>query len=52
MDFKTIALVADDHQDAVAALKSLTDRYESVSPDEADLIVALGGDGFMLATLH
>mgnify|MGYP001040980992 CR=1 FL=1 len=52
MDFKTIALVADDHQDAVAALKSLTDRYESVSPDEADLIVAMGGDGFMLETLH
>ena len=52
MDFKTIALVADDHQDAVAALKSLTDRYESVSPDQADLIVAMGGDGFMLETLH
>ena len=27
-------------------------RYEHVPPDEADVIVALGGDGFMLETLH
>src|SRR3546814_13151430 len=36
-------------QDAAAALR---DRYEWVSLDEADLVVALGGDGFMLQTLH
>ena len=52
MDFKTVAFVSDDHEDAVGALKLLMDRYESVSPDDADLIVALGGDGFMLETLH
>ncbi len=52
IDFKTIAFVSDNNEDAVGALKLLMDRYESVSPDEADLIVALGGDGFMLTTLH
>jgi NAD+ kinase len=52
MDFKTIALVSDDYQDAVAALKILSGRYENVAPGEADLIVAMGGDGFMLKTLH
>ncbi|RIA45775.1 NAD+ kinase [Hephaestia caeni] len=36
-------------QDAAAALR---DRYEWVSIEEADLVVALGGDGFMLQTLH
>src|SRR3546814_20426880 len=36
-------------QDAAAALR---DRYEWVSLDEADLVVALGGDGFMLQTPH
>jgi len=52
MDYNTIALVSDDHTDAIAALKSLSRHYESVDPEEADLIVALGGDGFMLTTLH
>ncbi len=27
-------------------------RYESVAPEEADIVVALGGDGLMLETLH
>ena len=27
-------------------------RYGSVELDQADIIVALGGDGFMLQTLH
>ena len=52
MDFNTIALVSDDHTDAIAARESLSRRYESVAAEEADLIVALGGDGFMLTTLH
>ena len=33
------------------ALKALTVRYGQTSADEADVIVALGGDGFMLETL-
>ena len=43
MDFKTIAIVSDNHEDAVGARKILVDRYDDVAPDEADLIVALGG---------
>ncbi len=35
-----------------AAASDLRDRYDWVEPGEADLIVALGGDGFMLQTLH
>lgn len=37
---------------AQEALRSLTARYGSCPPEEADVIVALGGDGFMLQTLH
>lgn len=36
-------------QEAVADLRQ---RYGHVAPEEADVIVALGGDGFMLQTLH
>ena len=35
-----------------AALANLRQQYEDAGPDEADVIVALGGDGFMLQTLH
>jgi len=52
MQYRTIAFVASETDEAQAALKRLVQRYESVSPDEADVIVALGGDGFMLETLH
>ncbi len=37
---------------ARSASSDLRDRYDWVEPDQADLIVALGGDGFMLQTLH
>ncbi|MFV0383717.1 NAD kinase [Paracoccus sp. (in: a-proteobacteria)] len=37
---------------AQQALASLVARYGSVPLEEADLVVALGGDGFMLQTLH
>ncbi|MFW2541471.1 NAD kinase [Primorskyibacter sp. 2E107] len=37
---------------AQAALKSLTRRYGDHTEAGADVIVALGGDGFMLQTLH
>ena len=30
----------------------LRKRYGDVTPDKADVIVALGGDGLMLQTLH
>lgn len=44
-----VAALDDQAQDAVARLKK---RYDHVAPEEADIIVALGGDGFMLQTLH
>ena len=37
---------------AQAAFAALTKRYGNVALEEADIIVALGGDGFMLQTLH
>ena len=47
-----IAFVAADTPDAQSALQKLTERYGEHRPEEADVIVALGGDGFMLEMLH
>jgi NAD+ kinase len=44
--------VASDSPDAQAAVAKLRARYGDVGPEEAKAIVALGGDGFMLQTLH
>lgn len=49
---KRIAFVASDTPDAQVALARLGDAYGSAAESEADVIVALGGDGFMLQTLH
>lgn len=37
---------------AQEAVKRLRHRYGHMPPEQADVIVALGGDGFMLQTLH
>lgn len=47
-----VAFVATDTPAAQAGLAELTRRYKPVPPAEADVIVALGGDGFMLESLH
>lgn len=47
-----IALVASHGPEAQAELAKLKERYGDLAPEEADVIVALGGDGFMLRTLH
>jgi NAD+ kinase len=47
-----IAFVASDVVIAQNALERLSRRYGNVPLDQADVIVALGGDGFMLQTLH
>jgi NAD+ kinase len=47
-----IAFVASDAPAAQAALAELTTLYGDPPPEIADVIVALGGDGFMLETLH
>ncbi len=36
----------------VRAPRELSDIYGSTEPEDADVVVALGGDGFMLQTLH
>lgn len=47
-----IAFVAAPDDQAQAAAQRLKQRYDHVAPEEADIIIALGGDGFMLKTLH
>jgi NAD+ kinase len=49
---KRMALVDSGAALARAGADELRSRYDWVDPAEADLIVALGGDGFMLQTLH
>jgi len=38
--------------DAQESLADLRARYGEAGPEDADIVVALGGDGFMLQTLH
>lgn len=47
-----IAFVAARTDAAVAAQAQLEARFGTVPVDEADVVVALGGDGLMLHTLH
>lgn len=48
----SIAFVASDTPEAQAAKQRLEARYGARDPETADLVVALGGDGLMLQTLH
>lgn len=47
-----IAFVHSEAPEAIAAAKELERRYGQSAPEEADVIVVLGGDGIMLQTLH
>ncbi|MCO8146592.1 NAD kinase [Rhodovulum tesquicola] len=47
-----IAFLASETARAEGALDALVARYGQVPVDQAEVIVALGGDGFMLQTLH
>jgi NAD+ kinase len=47
-----VALCASSTGDAQAAEKALRSKYDFVPMNDADILVALGGDGFMLQTLH
>src|SRR5436309_9332230 len=47
-----IAFVASPIAEAQDARAGLAKRYGDTDPAEADVIVALGGDGLMLQTLH
>ena len=50
--FKKLAFLASGAPEAEDARTRLIERYGDCPPEEADCIVALGGDGLMLRTLH
>jgi NAD+ kinase len=50
--YDKIAFVASAHDEAEAARRELAARYGGVEVGNAQVVVALGGDGFMLQTLH
>ena len=47
-----LAFVASDRPEASEARARLTALYGDVPEEEAEVVVALGGDGFMLEVLH
>ena len=49
---RKIHFVASQIEDADSAMAALQEQYGQHELDQADVIVALGGDGFMLRTLH
>jgi NAD+ kinase len=49
---RRVAFVASEAEAAQQALVELRNRYGAIEPEEADIIVPLGGDGFMLETVH
>src|SRR6202012_1236449 len=50
--YDRIAFVASPGAEAQQALAQLVQMYGNHDPDDADVVVALGGDGLMLQTLH
>jgi NAD+ kinase len=47
-----IAFLASNADGALAALEAMQRSHGQASPEDADVLVALGGDGFMLQVLH
>ncbi len=52
MTINRLAFISSPAEEAVNAKADLEARYGTTPPEEADVIVALGGDGIMLRTLH
>lgn len=50
--FQSLSFQASNTVEAMASRDKLIRLYGGAEPAEADVIVALGGDGFMLQTLH
>jgi NAD+ kinase len=50
--YERIAFVASPIAEAREAQERLSSTYGGIAAEAADVIVALGGDGFMLQTLH
>ena len=51
-DYRRIAFTASDTAEAQEALAALAARYGNLPIKEADVLVVLGGDGWMLRSLH
>ena len=51
-ELRRICCIASGSERARVALAELEDRYEFVAPDDCDVVVALGGDGFLLHVMH
>ena len=47
-----IACVHSDSEKAKQSYQELVRLYDFVPPEQCDVIVALGGDGLMLHTIH
>jgi len=47
-----VAFLASPADDAQSAARDLRTRYGEIAPTDADVVVPLGGDGFMLETLR
>lgn len=59
MKYKNIAIVADESPFAQASAESLKEQYkllditqDNIKPEDVDALIVVGGDGFMLQTLH
>ncbi|MBN8968994.1 MAG: NAD kinase [Rhizobiales bacterium] len=50
--YPRIAFVASQSPESQKAFAQLVEHYGNRDPDDADVVVALGGDGLMLQTLH
>lgn len=50
--YDRIAFIASAHEEAIKAHRDLAAHYGEVKIEDADVVVALGGDGLMLQSLH
>jgi len=50
--FKNISFIASNSKDAQKALRELKNLYKNTKPEEADVIIPLGGDGLILHVLE
>lgn len=50
--FRAPAFLAANSEEAEGAVQRLSARYGNSPLDEADVIIAVGGDGFMLRVIH
>lgn len=51
-DSPRIAFLASTTEPAQMARAAMVSRYGDYAPEQADVLCPLGGDGFMLQTLH